>query len=71
LSVLEEVFGEHNLFVLDLEDPNAIADKIGKVSIPTLVNDIEDVRVFEDWLDYGTDDLSDLHNYEIFSTDDS
>ena len=71
LSVLEEVFGEHNLFILDLEDPNAIADKIGKVSIPTLVNDIEDVRVFEDWLDYGTDNLSDLHNYEIFSTDDS
>jgi len=71
LSVLEEIFGEHNLFVIDLEDPDAIADKIGKVAISVMVNDVEDVRVFEDWLDYGEGDLSDSHNYEIFSKDDS
>ena len=71
LSVLEDIFGENNLFVIDLEDPNAIADKIGKVAIPVMVNDVEDVRVFEDWLDYGEGGLSGIHNYEIFSKDDS
>lgn len=71
LSVLEDIFGENNLFVMDLEDPNAIADKIGKVAIPVMVNNVEDVRVFEDWLDYGEGDLSSIHNYEIFSKDDS
>lgn len=71
LSVLDELFGERNLFILNLEDPKEIADKIGKIAIPITMNDTEDIRVYEDWLDYGEGDLSDLHNYEIYSKDDS
>lgn len=71
LSVLDELFGERNLFILNLEDPEQIADKIGKVAVPIIMNDTEDIRVHEDWLDYGEGDLSDLHNYEIYSKDDS
>jgi hypothetical protein len=39
------------LFVVDLADPVEIADKIGEVAVPVMVNAVNDMRAFEDWLD--------------------
>lgn len=50
LSVLKSIFNERNLFVLDVDDPKKIADKIGRVAVPVLLNEVEDARAYEDWL---------------------
>lgn len=51
LSVLKSIYDGTNLFVVDLDDPIKIADKLGRVAVPVIVNDIDDVRAYEDWLD--------------------
>lgn len=52
-SVMYDIFDSRNLFVMTLEDTNYIADKIGQVDIPVLYNDVDDVRAYEDYLDYA------------------
>jgi hypothetical protein len=51
LSVLKKLFDVTNLFVVDLDDPKRIADKIGNVAIPAIINNVDDARAFEDWLE--------------------
>ena len=51
LSVLKSIYDGTNLFVLDLDDPKAIADKLGKIAIPVSINNVDDLRAYEDWLD--------------------
>ncbi len=70
LDVLKELFDESNLFILDIDDPDAVADKIGKVAVPIILNDVDDIRVFEDWND-ANEELTALKNYEVYAHDDA
>lgn len=54
LSVLKSIYNRSNLFVLDVDDPVEIADKIGTVAVPVLLNEVDDIRAYEDWLDTET-----------------
>lgn len=54
LSILTNIYNEKNLFVINLLDPIKIANKIGQVAIPILINDIDDIRAYEDWNDVST-----------------
>ena len=55
LGYLQSLFNTHNLFVMTLDRANDVAKNIGSVDIPILLDNTNDIRVYEDWLD---DDLS-------------
>ena len=49
--MLKSIYDRNNLFVLDLDSPSAVADKIGVVAVPVMLNEVDDIRAYEDWLD--------------------
>lgn len=55
LGYLQTLFNKHNLFVVTLDRADDVAKNIGSVDIPILLDNTNDIRMYEDWLD---DDLS-------------
>ena len=83
LSILKSLFDESNLFIVDLDDPKRISDKIGNVAIPVMINNVDDARAFEDWLETSSflstfnlpdgttsSTMVDLRISEIYGSDD-
>lgn len=55
LGYFQDIFNDHNLFVIALDSADDVAKSIGKVDIPVILDNSNDIRMYEDWLD---DDLS-------------
>ena len=68
LSILDQVFDEYNLFTIDIDDPLKLVNTIGKIDIPIIYNDVNDVRAFEDWLDDGPDGIPNYKKYDAGDT---
>lgn len=68
VSAMHGMFDESNIFVVTLEDANYIADRVGQVDIPKTYAETDDIRAYEDYLDY--DEEAGLYNYEKYDVGD-
>lgn len=69
VDLLAGLFGQNNLFLLDLEDPADTLSSIGRVDIPILLDDQEYMFAYEDYMDYA-DVLSSRRNCDLYDVSD-
>ena len=53
---MTDIFNNYNLFIIDLDSPQDVLSSIGQVDIPIIYNDVDDIRVYEDYLSVTVDD---------------
>ena len=69
INPLAGLFGPRNLFILDLEDPVSVKQRMGHVDIPVTDDESECVIAVEDYLDDAPGG-SGLHNCDLYDTSD-
>ena len=68
--MLVGLFGQNNLFLLDMEDPATTLGNMGRIDIPILLDDQEYVFAYEDYTDYAEGELSTRRNCDLFDVSD-
>lgn len=69
LNILGKIYDNYNMFIIDIDNPYEVLQNIGQVDIPLIYNDVDDVRVYEDYLD--SDMANGIPNYEKYDIGDS
>lgn len=69
-DMLASLFGQNNLFILDMEDPVATLSGMGRVDIPIAADDAECVMAYEDYMDPAAGDLSSRRNCDLYDVSD-
>ena len=69
-DMLVGLFGQNNLFLLDMEDPAATLGNIGRIDIPILLDDQEYAFAYEDYMDYAEGELSTRRNCDLYDVSD-
>lgn len=64
------LFGQNNLFLLDMEDPEAVLSSIGRVDIPIMIDESECMFAYEEYFEYASGDFSGRRNCELYDTSD-
>jgi len=66
-NLLSGIFGENNLYILDLADPSQIVSRLGRVEIPVAYDDADCFRCFESETVFEDGScVSDMyHNYDV------
>lgn len=69
-DMLAGLFGQGNLFMLDMDDPEALLSRIGRVDIPIMADDAECVMAYEEYMDLADGDLSARRNCDLYDVSD-
>ena len=69
-DMLVGLFGQNNLFLLDMEDPAATLGNMGRIDIPILLDDQEYAFAYEDYMDYADGALSTRRNCDLYDVSD-
>ena len=70
MNLLAGLFGQNNLFLLDMEDPEKTLLDIGRVDIPITLDDQEYVFAYEEYTDFAEGDLSSRRNCDLYDVSD-
>ena len=69
-DMLVGLFGQNNLFLLDMEDPAATLGNMGRIDIPILLDDQEYVLAYEEYMDYAKGELSSRRKCDLYDVSD-
>lgn len=64
-DILTDVFGQGNLFMLDMEDPQAVMSSIGRIDIPVRHFDSECILAYEDYTDESDQGIRNCNLYDV------
>lgn len=68
--MLVNIFGQRNLFLLDMENPDEILNEIGRIDVPITLDDSECVFAYEDYLENASGQLSSFRNCDLYGETD-
>ena len=69
-DMLVGLFGQNNLFLLDMEDPAVTLGNMGRIDIPILLDDQEYVLAYEEYMDYAEGELSSRRKCDLYDVSD-
>ena len=69
-DMLVGLFGQNNLFLLDMEDPAATLDNMGRIDIPILLDDQEYIFAYEEHMNYAEGEFSTRRNCDLYDASD-